>query len=246
MPTAMICYNGRVHSTEPLLSLSRLNGWDIHLYNVQKDQVRKISSAYRDIDLHFLVYSIDLNQKSLQDLQTIRENNPWTFIIYYNSLLVNQQFLRLSELGINSCIVGVDRKKHLKEYIQKIWLTHWKRIPDQIYPNLDSNFPARAKKIKTYLENMPITDCSIKKIAAYLKISQSYFRAEFKQHFGINFREFRQRLFNHYESVLMLSGNYKPADVSKILNYKHMANYSRSFKIRHGDTWRALTNSRIK
>ena len=151
MPTAMICGNGKEHSKEVLLSLSRLNGWDIHLYNAQKDHVRKISTAYRDIDLHFLVYSIDLNQKSFRDLQTIRRNNPWTFIIYYNSLLVNQQFLRLSELGVNSCIVGVDRKKHLKEYLQEVWLKHWKRIPDQIYPNSDSNFPPRAKKIKTYL-----------------------------------------------------------------------------------------------
>ena len=244
MPTAMICYNGKVHSKESLISLSSLNGWDIHLHNVQRDPIGKICSANSEFDLHFLVYSVNLDQKSIRDLQTIRKNNPWTFIIYYNSLLVNQQFLRLSELGINSCIVGVDRKKHLKEYIQKVWIEHWKRIPDQIYPNSDSNFPARAKKIKTYIENKPITDCSIKEIAMYLNISESHFRAEFKLHFGINFREFRQRLFNHYESVLMLSGNYKPADICKMLNYKYMANYSRSFKMRHGDSWRNLKNSR--
>jgi AraC-like DNA-binding protein len=242
MPTALICYTEKEHSKELLPLFSSLTGWDIHLHNVQKDNVRKIRTAYRNIDLHFLVYSIHLNQKSLKDLQLIREDNPWTFIIYYNSLLVNQQFLRLSELGVNSCIVGVDRKKYLKEYIQKVWLEHWKRIPDQIYPKSDSVLPPRAKKIKIYLENRPIKDYTVEKISNDLKISQSHFRAEFKQHFGINFREFRQRLFNHYESVLLLSGNYKPADVCKILNYKYMANYSRSFKMRHGESWRNYKN----
>jgi len=243
MPTALICSTGGNHIPELMQSLSSLGGWDLHLHDVHTDSVENIKQGYKNIDLHYLIYSAPINQKSLQELDTIRRNNPWTYIIYYNSHLVNQQFLKLSELGINSCIVGVDRKKNLREYLGRLWGLHWKRIPEKIYPNSNDITSPRAKKVIKFLENKPVTECTTGKISAFLNISQSHFRAEFKSQFGINFREFKQRLFNHYESELLLSNKYKPGDICKILNYKYIANYSRSFKSRHGDCWRNLNNS---
>jgi AraC-like DNA-binding protein len=240
MPTAMICYDGGDRISDLIRSLSNLDGWDIHSQNIQTSSVKNIQIDFTALDLHFLIFTSQLNHKSLQELKIIRTNNPWTTIIYYNSLLVNQQFLKLSELGINSCIVGIDRKKNLIEYLHKLWLKHWKRIPEDIYPNSNDRTAPRAKKIIKYLENRPVTECTTGKISEHLNISKSHFRAEFKSHFGINFREFKQRLFNHYESELLLSNKYKPSDICKILNYKYIANYSRSFKTRHGDCWRNL------
>jgi len=243
VPTAMICYDGDGPIKDLVQSLSSLDGWDIHSKNVKAYNVNHIHKDFRDFELHFIVYTTNLNFKSLHELKIIRNNNPWTYIIYYNSLMVNQQFLKLSELGVNCCIVGVNRKKNLREYLNRLWLGHWKRIPDNIYVNSPNINAPRAKKIIKYLENRPVAECTTGKISEFLSISKSHFRAEFKSYFGINYREFKQRLFNHYESELLLSKKYKPSDIYKILNYKYIANYSRSFKTRHGDCWRNFQES---
>ena len=179
MPSAMVCYNADEHITDLMHSLSSLEDWDIHPQNVQVKSVNDIHIDSRDFDLHFLVFTSKLNSKSLHDLKLIRNNNPLTFIIYYNSLLVNQQFLELSELGVNSCVVGFNRKKNLIEYLEKLWLKHWKRIPEKIYANSTNNNTPRAKKIIKYLEDKAITECTTGKISEYLDISKSHFRSEF-------------------------------------------------------------------
>ncbi len=243
MPTALICFNNVVSVKDLIHSLSSLNGWQLELHDLQKDDLRDLSEKNRDIDLHYLIYSANLNSKSIDDISTIRRNNPSTFLIYYYSILVNQQFLKLSDLGVDSCIIGVNRKKYLIENLPKLWLSHWKRIPQEIYQDPESKLPSRGKKILTFIENRPIRDLSAKNISAYLKISQSHFRSEFRKMFYINFRQFKQKLLRHYESQLLLSRSLKPADLTKILNYKYIGNFSRSFKARHGENWRKLYGS---
>jgi len=243
MPSAMVCYNNEEHIAELLHSLARLEDWDIQSQDARVKDINNIHNDSRDFDLHFLIFTSKLNSKSLHDLKTIRNNNPWTYIIYYNSLLVNQQFLELSDLGVNSCVVGYDRKKNLIKYLDKLWQSHWKRVPEKIYPTAADIKSPRAKKIIKYLEDKSVAECTTGKISEYLNISKSHFRAEFRSHFGINFREFKQRLYNHYESELLLVNNYKPGEICKVLNYKHMANFSRSFRTRHGECWRNLQRS---
>jgi AraC-like DNA-binding protein len=243
MPTALICYNGGENIRELMNSLTSLDDWDLFPHNLQMTNVNDLAFEYRHIDLHYIIYTIQLNPESIKDLQIIIGNHPQTYTIYYNSSLINQQFRRLADIGVNSCIVGVERKKYLKEYLSKIWLKHWKRIPGKLFAETADTNTARAKKIIKYLENRPVAECTPNKISAYLNISSSHFRTEFKSKFGINFREFKQRLFNHYESELLLSKKYKPNDICKILKYKHIANYSRSFRKRHGECWRNLQSS---
>ena len=243
MPTALICYSRGENIRELMNSLASLSDWDIFPHDLRVNDVKNIALEFRNIDLHYLIYTERLHPASILDLQIILENNPWTHIIYYNAILMNQQFRRLAELGVNSCIVGVERKKNLKESLSSLWLKHWKRIPEYIYKDSHGNKSPRAKKIISYLENKPLTECTSQNIAKHLNISQSHFRAEFKSCFGINFREFKQRLFNHYESELLLAQKYKPSEICKILNYKYIANYSRSFRTRHGESWRNLQGS---
>jgi len=238
MPTALICYSQGENIRELINSLSSLDDWDIFPHNLHTNDVKNIAFEFRHIDLHYLIYTGQLNPESILDLRIILENNPWTHIIYYHPVLMNQQFRRLAEIGVNSCIIGVERKKYLKKTLENLWLKHWKRIPEGIYNGSKSLRTARAKKIISFLENKPITECTSLKIANHLKISQSYLRAEFKAYFGMNFREFKQKLFIHYESELLLEQNYKPSEVCKILNYKYIANYSRSYRMRHGNSWR--------
>ena len=95
-------------------------------------------------------------------------------------------------------------------------------------------------QILAYIEDHELSNCSIKSIADYLELSPSHFRSEFRKNFGLNFRDFKQKLFSHYEQVLLIKKGYKPKEVFKLLNYANLANLSRSFRNRHGDNWRNI------
>jgi AraC-like DNA-binding protein len=244
MPCALICFSEGENFRALKNSLSGLAGWEFLPHNIDTDDVNNIHITHNRIELHYLIYTCQISPEAISDLQAIKYYNPLTHIIYYNSSLVNQQFFKLFKAGVNSCIIGSDRKKNLKESLANLWLEHWKRIPEKIYSPSETNTNFRVRKIIKYLENSPLSEYSTQKISEYLNISRSHFRAEFKSNFGMNFREFKQNLYNHYESELLLSAKYKPSEIFKILNYKYITNYSRSFKSRHGKSWRNLSRSR--
>jgi AraC-like DNA-binding protein len=243
MPCALICFSEGENFRALKNSLSGLAGWEFLPHNIDTDDVNNIHITHNRIELHYLIYTCQISPEAISDLQAIRYYNPLTHIIYYNSSLVNQQFFKLFETGVNSCIIGSDRKRNLKESLANLWLEHWKRIPEKIYSRSETNTNFRVRKIIRFLENSPISEYSTQKIADYLNISKSHFRAEFKSNFGMNFRDFKQQLFCHYESLLRTSKKYKLSEIYKILNYRYKGNYSRSFKMRHGESWRNIQGS---
>lgn len=242
MPTALICNEGQGNTNSLERHLSNLRGWNIH-----SSMVRGFLPPFNDkddnhYDLHFIIYSKKLDAETCKELYDLRHRMPFAFVIYYYRCLLNKQFMLLTELEVNSCIIGIHRKNYLREFLPHLWKKHWKRIPDSIYPTESSALAPRAKKILAYIEDHALDKFNLQTLSEYLHISQSHFRAEFRHNFGINFREFKQQLFNHYESVLLLNNNYKPNVVYKLLNYSNLANLSRSFRKRHGDSWRNLNN----
>jgi AraC-like DNA-binding protein len=242
MPTALVYYEGPVRIKELVHSLSNLESWDICLNSAADFQLKKLLEGFKNFDLHFIIFSRRLELDALGELYFIRNEYPFTFIIYYNSYLVNQQFLKLSELGINCCLIGVQRQNYLQELLMRVWKNHWKKIPEDIYVNPKSCLSPRAKKILSFIENRALTQCNTKNISRHLKISQSHLRAEFRDNFGINFREFKHNLLAHYESVLLLENNHKPNQIFRLLSYSSLANLSRSFRSRHGESWRSMSN----
>ena len=247
MPNALVCVEKNQHRVKELVPLlTDFQGWDIRVCYDDEVNLEQLQAFLDEIDFHFLIYSKPLEPATLEELKVIRKRYPFLFIIYYNSCLHNQQFLKLSELGINSCIIGIQRKNYLKENLTHFWQQHWKHVPEKIYARPYSSLSVRAKRILTFIENRSLSHCKINTIASYLNISASHFRAEFKNEFKINFREFKRRLFGHYEAILLLEKNYKPNEVYRILNYSNIANLSRSFKTRHGESWRILNHADLK
>jgi AraC-like DNA-binding protein len=242
LPIALVCNEGQGKTKGLERSLSGLHGWNIYNSLVRGLYPPHSEKENNQFDLHFIIYSKKLSGDTCKELHEIRERMPFSFIIYYYRCLLNREFMLLSELEVNSCIIGIHRKNYLIELLPHLWLKHWKRIPDSIYPAEGSTLAPRAKKILSYIENHSLDLCNLQTLSEYLNLSQSHLRSEFRHNFGINFREFKQRLFNHYESVLLLNNDYKPNIVYKILNYSNLANLSRSFKKRHGDSWRNIRN----
>lgn len=243
MPIALICDEGQGKAKSLEHNLSNLHGWDIHSSSLRGLVPPFVDNDKKQYDLHFIIYSRKLDPDSCKELVMLRQQQPFTFIIYYYRCLLDQQFMMLTELAINSCIIGLYRKNYLRDLLPHLWQKHWKRIPDSIYPAETSTLSPRAKKILIHIEDHAFCQFNLQTLADYLNISESHFRAEFRHDFGINFREFKQRLLNHYESTLLLNNDYKPNVVYKLLNYSNLANLSRSFKKRHGDSWRNIKNN---
>jgi len=242
LPIALICDEGQGKAKGLKSYLSKLNNWNLHNSSLGDLLPPFIENDKNHYDVHFIIYSRKLDSESCRELSEMRQQMPFAFIIYYYHTLLDDQFLSLTKLRVNSCIIGIHRKNYLNEFLPHLWQKHWKRIPDSIYPTETSVLAPRAKKILTHIENHTLCQFNLQMLSEYLHISQSHFRAEFRHNFGINFRDFKQRLLNHYESILLLNNDYKPNVVYKLLNYSNLANLSRSFKNRHGNSWRNIRN----
>jgi AraC-like DNA-binding protein len=238
VPTVLIYSDGPGGAGELSSLLSGFKDWEIFDYEQLKSAAPGRPAIAGPVDFHFLLYSRKLDKLSIEDLGKIRQQLPFSDIIYYYGFLYDQQYLILARYTVNACIVGLQRQRYLSELLPRLWEKHWKKIPPRLFPLDSTRQPAVAKKLITYIENHTLDHCNIKDIAAGLGQSESHLRAGFKQLFKMNFRDFKQNLFNHYETMLLVEKKLKPNDVYKLFNYANLANFSRSFKSRHGETWR--------
>jgi AraC-like DNA-binding protein len=85
-----------------------------------------------------------------------------------------------------------------------------------------------------YIETHDLKDCGTAKISEYLDISAGYFSQEFKRDTKFTFREFMQKLIDHYEFIILDSLNLPAKMASQILGYSELSSFSRSFKKRKG------------
>lgn len=212
-----------------------LNGWTVQAADSKK---LLLQGDLQDKQFHFYIFSKSLNNRTMQEIAELHHRHPHSIIIYYYSYIKHRQFIDLHEAGVQCCIVGENQQKTLIEALEKLWLHHWRRIPESFLPQKGQNLSARGRKILGYIERQDLTQCNIASLARYLEISGSHCRMEFKGNFGTSFREFKKKLFRHYESVLLFEYRLKPNEIYEILNYHHLSGYSRAFKARHGKTWR--------
>ena len=244
MPTALTCCDKQDWDGALTQVLSNLPGWEIFHLCDSALSAESLKPFKKQIDLHYLIYCKTLEENTYKELEYILRHLPTTSIIYYNESLVTEQFLKLARLEINACVIGQHRDNLLRELLPEIWLKHWKRIPKSFYARKKSKLFNQGDDILRFIENHSLTLFNTKALSEQMNISAGYFRSEFNKIFGVNFRDFKHNLLSHYESILLNGKNYKPNTVSKLLGYHNLATYSRSFKSRHGDTWRTVNKKR--
>lgn len=240
MPQVLIIYEDLGQIAEIKKIVSGLHGWDETSMALPSDMMTIINRQLKKGEIHFLILSKLLDSNTSKELKFIHSLHPLINIIYYYNSLRNRQFVRLFDAGITSCVIGEKRQSYLKDTLHNLWESHWKRIPDSFYSQSGREVSARGKVILKYIENKPLRDCNVKSLARFMKTSESHFRNEFKEMFNLNFRDFKQKLFSHYESLLLLDEKWKPNEIYKILNYENISNFSRSFKTRHGISYRNM------
>jgi AraC-like DNA-binding protein len=219
---------------------NQLQGWNIYFLDAGNISTSQIELSINKNDIHFLLISDELKTNFTKDLNRIHNSYPLISIIYYYPTLKNEEFAELYKAGISYCIIGDSRQFNLIETLHKLWDIHWKRIPVSLLPADRSELHPRADEILHFIENNPIKYFNTSNIAKHLNISESHFRIEFKKCFILSFREFKQRLLFHYETILLFDNDLKPKEIFEILDYKSVAAFSRSFKIRHGKSWQDL------
>jgi AraC-like DNA-binding protein len=241
----LVVQNGQVstHDTEDVFN--QLPDWNIHFHNLQQTSPQELAAQIRRNEIHFLLYSTELHGDAGGILSRLHQEFPLLYIIYYYSQLKSGEFAELYQAGINYCIVGDARQIHLIKSLNQLWDRHWRRIPAHVYGNGLHPFPERAVEILNFIEKKPIRYFNSLDIAGHLNISESRFRTEFKRFFNVNFREFKQQLYAHYESVLIFDKKLKPKEIFNILDYKNISAFSRSFRMRHGKSWQQLMRSEL-
>ncbi|MCB0283486.1 MAG: helix-turn-helix transcriptional regulator [Calditrichae bacterium] len=195
-------------------------------------------------EIDIFICATAFSKRLIKNLYYLYAHNPLLTIIYFNPILKNNEFSEFYRAGVSYCFVGEKRQINMHDALNKLVNNHWKKIPADLLPSNSAGLPERSVKILHFIENTSLKKCNAENLAEYLNISQSHFRKEFRHYFGLNFREFKQRLIQHYEDVLLFERNMKPGHIYKILDYKNLSAFSRSFKIRHGVSWQNLIKTK--
>lgn len=241
----MVIQNGNTLAQEQEEVLSQLAGWNIYFADNQKASLIELEQNIRNKEIHFLLFSTELGDEACVQLSKLHQTFPLLAIIYYYSQLKSGEFAELYNAGINYCIIGDARQIHLIKTLNQLWDKHWKRIPATLLSRAMHPLPQRAIEVLSFIENKPIRCYNSFDLAQFLNISESRFRAEFKRYFNLSFREFKQQLFHHYELLLLFDKKLKPGDIFGIFDYKNISAFSRSFRMRHGQTWQQLVRLEV-
>ncbi len=197
--------------------------------------------ALDDTEWHFILLGQKFLPETVRTLKLIRNLFPLTHLVYASPALTKKQVFTLYQIGVNSCFVGENRICDFLDFLEQLWQAHWKRIPATLIPQKRDELPSRAKRILNYIEEHPLQYLNVSNLAKCVNISESHFRSEFKYYFDQNFRSFKRKLLSHYENILISKYRLRPSVLYKSLDYNSVSGFSRSFKNRHGESWRHKT-----
>lgn len=240
MSNLLVVHNGSTDVSSREEVLGQLDGWNIQYVNTDRLITHPILPRIYQNDFFFIIISKEVSPSTIDVLFQLSHDMPLLSIIYYNSQLKDQEFSKLYSAGVDYCFIGDARQLNLLKKLQELWQNHWRRIPQELVNHSDSNSNERRDSMIKFMETNPLRCLTTIELANHLFISESHFRIEFKKLFGLNFREFKQKLFFEYESNLLFKKQLKPREVFNLLNYTNLSAFSRSFKARHGYSWQHL------
>lgn len=236
MANLLVVHNGSSGVSSQKEVLDQLTGWNVQYLHTSHRTSQSIIEFIRENEIYFLIISKEMSVSIADELINIRRSLPLLSIIYYDSQLKDQEFSRLYLGGVDYCFIGDARQLNLLKKLRELWQNHWRRIPKEMLKISDSHLD----KWIAYIETCPLQLLTTNELAKHLDMSESHFRIEFKKNFGLNFREFKQGLFYHFESFLLFEKQLKPREVFNILGYTNLSAFSRSFKTRHGFSWQQI------
>jgi len=240
MSAIMVYYENEWELQEVNEVLKNFNHLSIYPLSKSDFSLDKINNLINENEAHILLCAKTLDDLCLHNVDSFYKQNPFFTFIYFNTVLKDGDFSKIHKAGFSYCIVVNARHINLKLVLQKLIDDNWKKIPEDFFEKDLTRMSSKAKSIVEYIETHPINKFNITSIAKFIEISPSHLRKEFKKIFNSNFRTFKQKLLSHYEDILLLEKKFMPHHIFKILDYKNLSAFSRSFKTRHGKSWRTI------
>ncbi len=213
--------------------ISEVVGHIPHIVRHHFSNVSDLEDFLESRTVQFVIMADEIAHISAGLLQ-LNEKFPQIYYIYFSPALHVDNF-RYSDLAsFSHIIIGEARIKRLSEILLQLTRDYWKKIPYNKFDLVYDQLTPRLKKVMNYIETHDLKECGTSHIAKYLDISSGYFSQEFKRDTNLTFREFMQKLLDHYEFIILDSLDLSAKSASKILGYSELSSFSRSFKKRKG------------
>ena len=182
----------------------------------------------------FLIIVAENLNAAAGNIRTLYANYPQAYFVYYYPFLQSNA-LKFGEMeNFSHIIVGDKRELHLETILVDLVRNFWKKIPYEKLGFSYDHLSVRIKKVMNYVEAHELKNCVTAKIARQLEISQGYLSQEFKRETGLSFREFMQKLLDHYERIIFSQLKLSAKAAAQLLGYSELSSFSRSFKKRKG------------
>lgn len=204
-----------------------------HITAHRYDALAEISEFLSCNSTQFIIIADDLTENK-DEIMQLAERYPYLYFIYYYPQLNVNRFDYSELTRFSHIIVGEHRIKALSEILLQLTRDYWKKIPYSKFNLAYEQMSPRLKRVMTYIESHDLKNCATVSIAHHLEISPGYFSQEFKRETSYTFREFMQKLLDHYEFIILDSLNLSAKSASEILGYSELSSFSRSFKKRKG------------
>jgi YesN/AraC family two-component response regulator len=204
-----------------------------HLAIFNYTTIDHLENGLAEKSVQFIIIADEISG-IFQKLSSLNEKYPHIYFIYFRPTL-NVDNFQYSDLSYFShIIIGEHRISGLSETLLQLTREHWKKIPYDKFDLVFERLSPRLKKVMNYIETHDLKECGTNQIAKYLDISSGYFSQEFKKDTKLTFREFMQRLLDHYEFIILDSLDLSAKSASQLLGYSELSSFSRSFKKRKG------------
>lgn len=204
-----------------------------HITARRCEEITEMADFLKNNVIQFIIVADDLTDKK-DEIMKLAGHYPYLYFIYYYPQLNINRFDYSELTRFSHIIVGEHRVKALSEILLQLTRDYWKKIPYGKFDLVYDQMSPRLKRVMTYIESHDLKDCATINIAHHLEISPGYFSQEFKRETSFTFREFMQKLLDHYEFIILDSLNLSAKSASKILGYSELSSFSRSFKKRKG------------
>lgn len=204
-----------------------------HIITYHFSTIDQVEKFLANKSVQFIIMAEDINSISI-NLCKLNESYPQIYFIYFSPALNVDNFHYCDLIYFSHIIIGEHRISGLSEILLQLTRDYWKKIPYHKFDLIYNKLSPRLKKVMNYIETHDLKECGTSHIARHLDISSGYFSQEFKRDTNLTFREFMQKLIDHYEFIILDSLDLSAKSASKILGYSELSSFSRSFKKRKG------------
>ena len=137
-----------------------------------------------------------------------------------------------------------------KVSMQRKWKSLETEAADQREEILSGKHSALMTKVRKYLQdNYMICNISLDSVSAILNLNASYFSAQFKRCFGVNFVDYLTDLRIQAAKQLLEDPLHSAAEIARMVGYESANYFARAFKKKTGMTpmeYRRSTSKSIK